>query len=84
MKRRENLFASLAAFASLTGFASLCYAQCDTVSPGTDATTDGWEHNVDADYDGVDDPDTNGGCNLAEPTFTDLGTLSIGATKRIT
>jgi len=85
MKRRENLFASLAAFASLTGFASLCYAQvCDTTSPGTNATTDGWEHNVDADYDGVDDPDADGGCNLGDPTFSELGTLSVGATRRIT
>jgi len=85
MKRRVNLFASLAAFSSLTGFASLCYAQtCDTTSPGTNATTDGWEHNVDADYDGVDDPDADGGCNLGAPAFTELGTLSIGAVKRIT
>jgi len=82
--KRVNLFASLAAFASLTGFASLCYAQCDTTSPGTNATTDGWEHNVDADYDGVDDPDTNGGCNIGEPAFAELGTLSIGDTRRIT
>jgi hypothetical protein len=82
--KRENLFASLAALASLTGFASLCHAQvCDTTSPGT-ASTDGWAHNVDSDYDGVDDPDTNGGCNLAEPAFMELGTLSAGTTQRIT
>ena len=36
MKRRVNLFASLAAVSSLTGFASLCYAQvCDSTSPGS-------------------------------------------------
>jgi len=85
MKRRVNLFASLAAVSSLTGFASLCYAQvCDTTTPGTNSTTDGWEHNIDTDYDGIDDPDANGGCNLGEPAFTELGTLSVGATKRIT
>ena len=84
MKRRFNIIAGLAACTSLTGFAHLCYAQCDTsVQSGDVATTDGWAHNVDTDYDGEDDPDTNGGCNLGAPTFTNLGTLSAGAVKRI-
>ena len=84
MKRRFNIIAGLAACTSLTGFAHLCYAQCDTsVQSGDVATTDGWEHIVDADYDGEDDPDTNGGCNLGVPTFTDLGSLSAGSLKRI-
>jgi hypothetical protein len=84
MKRRFNIIAGLAACTSLTGFAHLCYAQCDTsVQSGDVATTDGWAHNVDSDYDGEDDPDTNGGCNLGVPTFTDLGSLSAGSLKRI-
>ena len=84
MKRRFNIIAGLAACTSLTGFAHLCYAQCDTsVQSGDVATTDGWAHNVDTDYDGEDDPDTHGGCNLGTPSFTNLGTLSAGAVKRI-
>ncbi|MBM4006897.1 MAG: hypothetical protein FJ292_04950 [Planctomycetes bacterium] len=78
--KRENLFASLAAFASLTGFASLCYAQvCDTDSAGNLPADTAWEYNVDSDYDGSDDPDENGGCNLGEPAFAELGTLAPGA-----
>jgi hypothetical protein len=76
--KRENLFASLAAFASLTGFASLCYAQvCDT-SSSAGFTDNFWEHNVDGDFDGIDDPDSNGGCNLEEPAFEEMGTLLPG------
>jgi len=81
--KRENLFASLAAFASLTGFASLCYAQCDTTTSGDFADT-AWEYNVDADYDGVDDPDENGGCNLGDPAFLEMGTIGVGNSKRLT
>ena len=82
--KRENLFASLAAFASLTGLASLSYAQvCDTTNPGTAAPDTAWEYNVDSDYDGVDDPDENGGCNLSEPAFSELGTLAVGSTTRM-
>jgi hypothetical protein len=78
--KRENLFASLAAFASLTGFASLCYAQvCDTDSAGNLPADTAWQYNVDSDYDGIDDPDENGGCNLGEPAFAELGTLAPGA-----
>jgi len=78
--KRENLFASLAAFTSLTGFASLCYAQvCDTTSAGNLPADTAWEYNVDTDYDGIDDPDENGGCNLAEPAFAELGALTPGA-----
>ena len=84
MKRRFNIIAGLAACTSLTGFAHLCYAQCDTsVQSGDVATTDGWAHNVDNDFDGENDPDPNGGCNLGAPTFTDLGSLSAGSLKRI-
>ena len=84
MKRRFNIFAGLAACTSLTGFAHLCYAQCDTSAQSGDVvTTDGWEHIVDADYDGEADPDANGGCNLGAPTFTNLGSLSAGSVKRI-
>jgi hypothetical protein len=84
MKRRFNIIAGLAACTSLTGFAHLCYAQCDTsVQSGDVATTDGFDHSLDLDGDLEPDPDSNGGCNAADPMFTDLGTLSASTVKRI-
>jgi len=75
------MFAGLAAFASLTGFSHLCYAQCDTTTAATTPAWNDplWEHNVDNDYDGTDDPDPNGGCNLATPAFIEAGTLAPGS-----
>jgi len=59
---------------------------CNLTDPATGPqyTDSGFNNGIDADGDGVADPDTNGGWNVTPSIFSDLGMQYVGTSFRFT
>ena len=59
---------------------------CSLTDPASDAALveTGFNNGIDADLDGVADPDPNGGWNVTPNTFSEIGAQAVGSSFRFT
>jgi hypothetical protein len=71
----------------VVGSSSVAWAQvCNIADPASDAglVETGFNNGVDADLDGIADPDPNGGWNVTPNAFSELGAQAVGSAFRFT